>query len=151
MNKLNSEQETQLQELGTYLRQRRIEQSISLKQVASRTLIRSEVLQAIEDGKTEELPEPIYLQNLIRHYANAIHADGEKLANSFSQKPAPITSEILARKSSPSNRSRSIGIKIILGLLLLAGAVYGLFYLVTRSPVQPEPNRVESLPSPPTP
>ena len=150
MNKLNSEQETQLQELGIYLRQRRIEQSISLKQVASRTLIRSEVLQAIEDGKTEELPEPIYLQNLIRHYANAIHADGEKLANSFSQKPAPITSEILARKSSPSNRS--IGINIILGLLLLAGAVYGLFYLVTRSPVlQPEPNRVESLPSPPTP
>ena len=150
MNKLSSEQETQLQELGTYLRQRRIEQSISLRQVASRTLIRSEVLQAIEDGKTEELPEPIYLQNLIRHYANAIHADGEKLAKSFSQKPTPIISEILSRKSSPSHRST--GIKIVLGLLLLAGAVYGLFYLVTRSPaLQPEPNRVESLPSPPKP
>ena len=148
MNKLSSEQETQLQELGTYLRQRRIEQSISLKQVASRTLIRSEVLQAIEDGKTEELPEPVYLQNLIRHYANAIHADGEKLAKSFSQHPAPIISEVLSQKSSPNRTA----IKIVLGLLLLAGATYGLFYLVTRSPaLQPEPNRVESLPSPPTP
>lgn len=149
MYKLNSEQETQLHELGTYLRQKRIEQSISLKQVASKTLIRSEVLQAIEDGKTEQLPEPIYLQNLIRHYANAIHADGEKLAKSFSQHPAPLISEILAHKSSPSRRSTAI--KLVFGLLLLAGAAYGLFYLVGRSPALQEPQRVESLPSPPAP
>ena len=146
MNQLSSEQESQLQELGTYLRQKRIEQSISLKQVASRTLIRSELLQAIEDGKTEQLPEPIYLQNLIRHYANAIHADGEKLASSFSQKPAPIISEILSRKTSPSNRR----FRIILVLFLLASAACGLFYLVTRSPTLEEPQRVETLPSPPT-
>jgi cytoskeletal protein RodZ len=56
----------QLSELGVLLRSVRIEQGLSLDAVASKTLIRSSLLQAIEQGDLDSLPEPVYIRGLIQ-------------------------------------------------------------------------------------
>jgi cytoskeletal protein RodZ len=56
-------------------------------------MIRSHLLEAIESGKIDQLPEAIYTQRLIERYANALDLDGKQLASLFHTlargKPAP--------------------------------------------------------------
>ena len=149
MDKFSSEQITQLQEIGSYLRQRRVEQSVSLKQVSLRTQIRSEVLKALEDGEVAYLPEPVYTRNLIRHYGNALRIDGEALANAFPYSAAPVVLQNWQqstqgsgggfKQDQTSRRSTRIGI-YILCLFLVVGLAYGVFFLLNRLPANEEPS-----------
>lgn len=90
MNILTTEQGERLREIGTYLRSLRKEQSISLEQVAANTYIRASLLRAIEDGKEESLPEPVYIQGFIRRYADSLGLDGNALAMTFPIELPPI-------------------------------------------------------------
>ncbi|WP_009632383.1 helix-turn-helix domain-containing protein [Synechocystis sp. PCC 7509] len=72
-----------LRHIGDKLRQKRLEQSLSLEKAAAKTLIRQHLLVAIEKGLLEELPEPVYIQKFIRQYAEVLGLDAEQLANSF--------------------------------------------------------------------
>lgn len=47
------------------------------------TMIPQRLLQAIEEGDLNELPEPVYTQALIRLSADAIGLDGTELAKRF--------------------------------------------------------------------
>lgn len=77
------EKAEKLAEIGAKLRQTRLEKSISLEKLALKTMIRSHILEAIEEGKLDQLPETIYTQRLIERYANAVDLDGKQLANLF--------------------------------------------------------------------
>lgn len=77
------EKAEKLAEIGAKLRQTRQEKSISLEKLAVKTMIRSHILEAIEEGKLDQLPEAIYTQRLIERYANAVDLDGKQLANFF--------------------------------------------------------------------
>ncbi len=70
-----------LVELGEQLRQKRQLQALSLTEIASRTLIREHRLEAIEAGKLEQLPEPIYTHALIKQYTNVLGLEEEFLSN----------------------------------------------------------------------
>ncbi|MEM6611241.1 MAG: helix-turn-helix domain-containing protein [Cyanobacteria bacterium P01_C01_bin.72] len=70
---LNSEQQ-QLKDLGAKLQQIRVAQNMSLNNVAQATLISPRLLKAIEAGDLTELPEPFYIQALVRKYAASIGA-----------------------------------------------------------------------------
>lgn len=82
----NQEQADQLAEIGIKLRQTREAQSISLEKMALKTMIRAHLLEAIEEGKLEQLPEAIYTQRLIERYANAVNLDRQELPNLFPTK-----------------------------------------------------------------
>jgi pseudouridine synthase len=60
---------------------------LSLEAVASKTLIRASLLQAIEHGDLDSLPEPVYIRGLIRRYGDALGLDGEALAIQFFTPP----------------------------------------------------------------
>lgn len=77
------EKAEKLAEIGAKLRKTRLEKSISLEKLAVKTMIRSHILEAIEEGKLDQLPEAIYTQRLIERYANAVDLDGTQLANLF--------------------------------------------------------------------
>ncbi len=72
-----------LAELGGRLYQSRQAQSLSLDEIAARTLIAPRVLGAIETGKLDELPELIYIQGFIRRFANSLGLDGAEFASRF--------------------------------------------------------------------
>ncbi|MEG3859652.1 helix-turn-helix domain-containing protein [Microcoleus sp. herbarium12] len=76
-----------LAEIGSQLRQYREQQSISLDKVAVVTMIRRNLLQAIEDGQLDQLPEPVYTQGLIKRYAEAMGLDPAQFADLFAIEP----------------------------------------------------------------
>lgn len=90
----NDEQTAEkLAQLGSTLRRHRQEKQLTLEQVEARTCIRSRFLRAIEAGKLDELPEPIYIQSFIKKYAETLGLDGNDLASTFpvSNRLLPIT------------------------------------------------------------
>lgn len=80
---IREQQTEKLLEIGDRLRQKRVEQAFSLEKAAAKTLIRQPLLQAIEKGNLDELPEPVYIQRLLKQYADALGLDGSEIANSF--------------------------------------------------------------------
>lgn len=72
-NPLNNLEQTQkLQEIGANLYHIRTEQGISLDEIAQKTAIAKRVLEAIEQGDVNDLPEPFYTKALIKKYAQAL-------------------------------------------------------------------------------
>jgi cytoskeletal protein RodZ len=81
---LTQDQQTErLMQIGTYLRQVREENFLSLEEVAVRTLIQPRLLRAIETGKLQQLPEPVYIQGFIKRYAEALGLDGVEISEAF--------------------------------------------------------------------
>ncbi|WP_204105068.1 MULTISPECIES: helix-turn-helix domain-containing protein [Spirulina sp. CCY15215] len=80
---LTPTQEDKLRELGAYLREIRLRNSLSLYEVEEKTRIKACVLEAIEEAKAEELPEPVYVRALIKQFANALGLEGKELATAF--------------------------------------------------------------------
>jgi cytoskeletal protein RodZ len=77
-NKLHSQQEQieKLEELGSRLRQCRTAQSLPIEEVAARTRIQARLLNAIEEGRLDQLPEPVYIKGFIKQFAEAVGLNG---------------------------------------------------------------------------
>lgn len=93
-----------LAEIGAKLRQYREQQSICLDKVAVVTMIRRNLLQAIEDGQLDQLPEPVYTQGLIKRYAEAMGLDGTQFAEFFPIEPPPRSITKLSWQDGPQLR-----------------------------------------------
>ncbi len=90
--------------IGSQLREYREQQSISLDKVAVVTMIRRNLLQAIEDGQLDQLPEPVYTQGLIKRYAEAMGLDGTQFADFFPIEPPPRSTTKLSWQNGPQLR-----------------------------------------------
>ena len=93
-----------LAEIGSQLRQYREQQSICLDKVAVVTMIRRNLLQAIEDGQLDQLPEPVYTQGLIKRYAEAMGLDAAQFANFFPIEPPRRSTAKLSWQDGPQLR-----------------------------------------------
>ena len=71
-NNLTPKQQQQLADIGAQLQQIRLGRGISLHTIAQKTLISQRLLQGIETGNSNELPEPFYIQALVSKYAQAL-------------------------------------------------------------------------------
>ena len=133
MNHLNSEQVDILKEIGAHLRQRRQELSIPIEEVAAKTLIRLPMLKAIDEGQTDQLPEPVFIQGFIRRYGDLLGLDGTALAKTFPTIILPLESDTSSQDLPlpTSQRSRSIPLYIPIIVVLVAAAT-GLLYLLNR-------------------
>lgn len=63
------------QRLGEKLRALRRGQAVSLDMMEKITCVQRVYLEALESGRYEELPAPLYTRNFIRAYARALNAD----------------------------------------------------------------------------
>lgn len=135
-NKLHFHQEQlkTLEELGARLRECRTEQSIPLEEVAAQTRIQARLLNAIEEGKIEQLPEPVYIKGFIKRFAEALGLNGAEFASPF-----PTGGGLQFVKPTwrhlPAAQLRPIHL-YLLYVLLVIGAVNGLSFLVRRSAIQ---------------
>ncbi|WGV27504.1 helix-turn-helix domain-containing protein [Halotia branconii] len=133
MNLLNEAQTEQLKEISQYLVQVRQEKSIRIEEVAAKTHIQKNCLQALETGHFEELPEPIYVQGFIRRYADALGLDGTALANSFTINVSPTYTDTKTNPNNSQNLDKRSKIRIPLFIpyaLLLITAAIGLVYIL---------------------
>lgn len=90
--------------IGSQLRDYREQQSISLDKVAVVTMIRRNLLQAIEDGELDQLPEPVYTQGLIKRYAEAMGLDTAQFGDFFPIEPPPRSSTKISWQNGPQLR-----------------------------------------------
>jgi len=137
MNTLNYEQDLadKLGELGKKLQQVREQKMMSLEQVAAKTLIQPRILNAIEQGKLEQLPEPVYTQGFIRRFAEALDLDGAEFASTFPAKPGvqrrPDWHQLPAAPLRPIHL-------YVLYVVLIVAAASGLSYLTNRATPTPQ-------------
>ena len=81
--RLDQVQSLSLAELGDHLRQCRDQKGLSLEQIAATTKIQRRLLQAIETGQMDVLPESVYIRGLLKRFAEALDLPGEEFAQRF--------------------------------------------------------------------
>ncbi len=73
----------ELTHLGSFLKKRRQERNLSLKEIENATSIRMNYLNAIEDAQMGKLISPIYAQGFIKKYATFLELDVEHLIHEY--------------------------------------------------------------------
>jgi len=69
--------------IGEFLHARRLEQGLSLEEVATSTRIRQSHLQALEEGRFEALPGEAYRRGFLRTYAGALGLDPQVILERY--------------------------------------------------------------------
>ncbi len=131
---LEQNKDEKLAELGKQLRLKRQAQALSLDAVSAKTRIQQRLLQAIEEGDRDQLPEPIYIQGFIKQYADALGLNGTELSSSF-----PISDRRLKIKPVfqrlPTAQLRPIHL-YLLYIFVIVCAVNSLSQMLSRSELQ---------------
>ena len=123
-----------LAQIGSTLRLKRQEKQLSLDQVEALTRIRARFLQAIEAGRLDQLPEPIYIQSFIKKYAETLGLDGTQLASSF---PVSDRQPIVKPASRPLPAAQlQTSHLYVLYILVIVGTVSALSQTLSRSEMQ---------------
>jgi len=91
VTKFSAPQQNQLAQIGAFLRENREKQEKSLEDIAIRTYIRPQLLNGIETGNPDTLPEPIFVQGFIRRYGEALGLNGIELSQQFTVTSIPST------------------------------------------------------------
>ncbi len=127
-------------ELGAYLKEERERQGLSLEDVQQKTKISLSSLEAIEEGRINELPHPVYAKGFIKNYAHYLGLNAEELAGTFAQK-AGIDEEFedetehLQNDLTPARpRGKWTLISILISLVLLVVLGWLLYDLFWASP-----------------
>jgi cytoskeleton protein RodZ len=132
--------------IGDLLRETRQSYGGEIERIAAQLRIRGPYLAAIEAGRYDRLPAPVYALGFVRAYAVHLGLDGEEAVRRFKQETSgfAVTRDLafpvpLAQRSIP-------GGTVVLAALILAICGYGLwYYLSTGDRWRPE--RVSSVPT----
>jgi transcriptional regulator with XRE-family HTH domain len=69
-----------LQDIGNNLRQLREHKQMSREDVSARTQIQPRLIQAIEEGHIEMLPESVFVKGMVKRYGDSLGLDGRTIA-----------------------------------------------------------------------
>lgn len=69
--------------ISQILRETRTRHGISLEEVAQRTYIKLPYLVALEEGRLDQLPAPVYISGYIRQYAKLLGLDGNEMVRLY--------------------------------------------------------------------
>ncbi|WP_428892416.1 helix-turn-helix domain-containing protein [Facklamia sp. P9177] len=72
-----------MSELGTRLREARVNKGYTLNTLQQMTKIQKKYLQAIEEGQLEELPGNFYARAFVKQYADMVGLDGDTLLKEY--------------------------------------------------------------------
>ncbi len=131
---LEQQRSEKLAELGAQLLALRQKQGLSLEQVVALTRIPRRLLQAIEAGNLNDLPEPIYIQGLLRQFAEVLGLNGVEFSGAFPISAARVNPQDMGNIS-PLNQLRPIHL-YFLYILLIVCSVNGLSQLLNNAVLQ---------------
>ncbi len=69
-----------LEQIGGQLRLLRVQKQLSIEEISARTQIQPRLVQAIEEGHIEMLPEQVYVKGMVKRYANSVGLNGSELS-----------------------------------------------------------------------
>ena len=134
------------------LREARLRKGLELRDVSELTHVRLEYLSALEEGRFEDLPEPVYARNFLKLFANTVGLNGAALAERFSDQvgqpsPSPFKTEVDARvRSFPEDRKPAL-LTWLPMILLVAGVLAVSLWLFNSFLFRPSTN-TRSVPNP---
>jgi cytoskeleton protein RodZ len=138
------------------LRDQREARALSIDDVAKRLRIRRPYLEAIEQGRFDQLPGAAYIPAFLRAYAAHLDLDPEKVLTAYQASgPVPIARPVALPADFPMVEKRApIGLAV-LTVLLVVGAGYAVWHYLPRQEsivaqkVPPVPDRLlASRPAP---
>lgn len=127
--------------LGSYLKNQRLAQNLTLKEVENATSIRSSYLEHIEEGRTKELVSSVYALGFMKQYASFLGVDVESI---MKENPHAFKLPIekhefaygigtLEMRSPQGKPSKGMPLGLILGALpIIAALVWGIAKLIGR-------------------
>jgi cytoskeletal protein RodZ len=124
------------EQIGQQLRTARDTLGLSLGQIQERTKIPFNHLQSIDNGRVEDLPEPVYVSGFIKRYAECVGLDGQRLSDEYKQ--------FVEANNNPNGRF-SFFPKPQKETAHIATAPAPVYYKSTKL-AQPAPNVLKSLP-----
>ncbi|WP_330204596.1 helix-turn-helix domain-containing protein [Cyanobacterium sp. Dongsha4] len=74
---------TKLEEIGQILKQKRLDLDYSKELISNQVHIPITTINAIENADLTHLPEPVFIKQIIKKYANYLKINGEELSNNF--------------------------------------------------------------------
>ena len=105
MTKFSGSQQSQLAQIGAFLREKREQQGKSLQDIAVSTYIRPQLLTGIETGDPDLLPEPIFVQGFIRRYAETLGLKGIEISQQFIVDSIPSISKVAQNPKPGSSKT----------------------------------------------
>ncbi|MGH7125962.1 MAG: helix-turn-helix domain-containing protein [Stellaceae bacterium] len=119
--------------VGALLRQARQGFGRDVGQIGAALRIRSLHLQAIEDGRYEDLPGGTYAIGFIRTYAEYLGLDGPEMVRRFKQEIEGQEFKNDLSFPMPVSEGRRAGSTLLLGGAIVALCGYGIWYYVTSA------------------
>jgi cytoskeleton protein RodZ len=118
--------------VGTLLRNTREQSGYGLRDVAAALRIREAYLQAIEDGRFDDLPGPTYVAGFLRTYAEHLGLDPQEIVRRYKEQSADVIrkAELYVPQPVPEGRIPG-GAMLLVGVLLAAGVYGGWFYVTS--------------------
>jgi beta-lactam-binding protein with PASTA domain/transcriptional regulator with XRE-family HTH domain len=142
--------------VGAMLRAAREAQGITLAKAETATRIRQKYLAALEENRSEDLPEPVFVKGFIRNYAIFLGLDPEhmleqyRVEHNLKKDVADVQPEIEPIRT-PSRLSPAL-LTLGLALAVFLLVTYYLYQQYAAPPALPTPTLVLTIPTPtPTP
>lgn len=137
--------------VGRLLRDQREALALSIEDVATRLRIRRSFLEAIEQGRFDQLPGAAYIPAFLRAYATHLGLDAEKVLTAYQASgPVPIARPVALPADFPILEKRApIGLAVLTVLLVVAAGYAVWHYLprqetIVAQKVPPVPDRLLS-------
>ncbi len=132
--------------IGALLRETRESYGGDIERIANALRIRAQYLIAIEEGRYDRLPAPVYALGFVRAYANHLNLDGEEAVRRFKQEASGFEiSRDLVFPTPLGERGIPHG-RILAAAVLLLLAAYGAWYYLS-SGGRMRPERVSPVPA----
>jgi len=138
--------QTRRHTVGQLLRETREGIGSDLNRVATALRIRAAYLEAIEEGRYDQLPGAVYALGFVRAYATHLALDGEEAVRRFKLEAEGFEGQRGLTFPVPLAERSVPGGTMLLVAVILAICGYGLWYYLSSS-AHPRPERVEAVPA----
>ncbi|MDZ8085515.1 MAG: helix-turn-helix domain-containing protein [Nostoc sp. DedQUE12b] len=121
-----------LRQIGQQLQKTRQSKGLSLDHIQLSTHIRTELIEALENGNSKELPDDIFLRGYIRRYGDALGLNGVALAASLPKQAAIPVNQPFSYQSKKGMGLEIRPTHLYLGYTVLLGGAMGGLALMSQ-------------------
>ena len=112
--------------IGATLRQAREAKSMTVEQIAERLKVRGGIVTALEAGRYDDLPEPIYTRAYLERYAQIVEVDAAAIVRRYDRRAGFTAGQVVVvPKVLPTAKSSKLNLAIPALILLGVGAIAG--------------------------